>query len=96
MPTNAAVEVLSREHILKKVLSVGIRGGIGVRFLVQLGSTCRGVRLAASKLVDQRAVERIATLMPTWQWVDLASATWTDEPTITSRVRAVVHIQARI
>lgn len=67
-----------------------------VRFLVQLGGTCRGFRRAASKLVDQRAVERIVSRMPTRQWVDLASATWTDEPTITSRVRAVVHTQALV
>ena len=114
----AAVQVFGDYKLLVKILS-GISGipgfpgfpgfpkGTRVPFLVQLGGTCRGFRRAAATLVDQRTIERIVSLIPTWQWVDFSAAygqvgpvgpdhepdSGPEESTITSRVRAVVRTQ---
>lgn len=101
----AAVQVLSRDKLLAKILP-----GIQAPLLVQLSGTCRGIRLAAASLADQRALERIVALIPTWEWVDFSSApdgpavphgphgpeplTLSYESTITNRARAVVRAQA--
>ena len=113
----AAGQVFGDYKLLVKILS-GISGipgfpgfpgfpkGTRVPFLVQLGGTCRGFRRAAATLVDQRTIERIVSLIPTWQWVDFSASygpvgpagpvgpdSGPEESTITSRVRALVRAQ---
>jgi hypothetical protein len=104
----AAVQVFGDYKLLVKILSwiSGIPGfpgfpkGTRGPLLVRLGGTCRGVRRAAATLVDQRTIERIVALMPTWQWVDFSAAygqvgpdSGPEESTLTSRVRALVRAQ---
>jgi hypothetical protein len=94
----AAVQVFGDYQLLVKILSwisaiPGFPKGTRGPLLVQLGGTCRGVRRAAAQLVDQRTIERIVALMPTWQWVDFSVSKLPDTPTITSRVRAIVRAQ---
>jgi hypothetical protein len=75
----AAVQVLGDYKLLVKILSwisaiPGFPKGTRGPLLIRLGGTCRGVRRAAATLVDQRTIERIVALMPTWQWVDFSAA----------------------
>ena len=105
-----AVQVFGDYKLLVKILSgiSGIPGWPRGTLLVQLGGTCRGARRAAAPLVDQRTIERIVALMPTWQWVDFSASYGPVGPagpvgpvhepdsgpsTITSRVRALVRAQ---
>jgi hypothetical protein len=108
------VQVFGDYKLLVKILSwisaipgfPGFPKGTRGPLLVQLGGTCRGVRRAAAPLVDQRTIERIVALMPTWQWVDFSASygqvgpagpagpdSGPEESTITSRVRALVRAQ---
>lgn len=107
----ASVQVFGDYKLLVKILSwisaiPGFPKGTRGPLLVQLGGTCRGVRRAAAPLVDQRTIERIVALMPTWQWVDFSASYGQAGPvdpdhapdsgpesTITSRVRALVRAQ---